>query len=203
MPDIQHKDIPDSQLHEAKGAASAQAGEVLTANGDGTATFQAVKGLRMGWYDYNDNVTATSPLNAVADTWLYLTNDGLGGNTNRVYGLAGLAEVYDTVNQRFDWTGLKLGDTFDIRVDIEITTTTANQEYELAMELAQSSGSPYTLQLAQGLKKTAGVTNLVTYWGGYMGNLDTLNSHAKLKLITDAAATVKVNGWYVRVITKE
>lgn len=202
MPDIQHKDIPDSQLHETKGAASAQAGEVLTANGDGTATFQKVGGLRMGWYDYNDNVTATSPLNAVADTWLYITNDGLGSNTSSTYGLEGLAEVYDTVNQRFDWTGLALGDTFDIRIDLEVTTTVANQEYEVTMELASTSGSPYTLQIAQGVKKSAGVAHVVSWWGGYMGNLETLNNHAKLKLLTDAAATVKVNGWYVRVLTK-
>jgi len=33
MPDIQHKDIPDAQLHEVKGALASTAGEVLTSTG--------------------------------------------------------------------------------------------------------------------------------------------------------------------------
>jgi len=40
MVDIQHESLPDSRLHECKGAASATVGQVLTAVGDGTATFQ-------------------------------------------------------------------------------------------------------------------------------------------------------------------
>lgn len=36
---IQHRDIIDSERHEAKGASSASAGQVLQANGDGTTSF--------------------------------------------------------------------------------------------------------------------------------------------------------------------
>jgi hypothetical protein len=35
-----HKDLPDSELHEAKGAAGATNGQVLTADGAGAATFE-------------------------------------------------------------------------------------------------------------------------------------------------------------------
>ncbi len=38
---IQHKSIGNSDLHEAKGASAATAGQVLTATGSATATFQA------------------------------------------------------------------------------------------------------------------------------------------------------------------
>lgn len=37
---MQHKDIPDANLHETKGAASATLGQFLVAQGDGTAEFQ-------------------------------------------------------------------------------------------------------------------------------------------------------------------
>lgn len=36
---MEHKDIPDAQLHEIKGAASASAGQVPIATGSGSATF--------------------------------------------------------------------------------------------------------------------------------------------------------------------
>lgn len=36
----QHKNLPDSELHEVKGAATANAGYVLTADGVGSASFQ-------------------------------------------------------------------------------------------------------------------------------------------------------------------
>ena len=36
---MEHKDIPDAQLHQIKGAASASSGQVPIATGSGTATF--------------------------------------------------------------------------------------------------------------------------------------------------------------------
>lgn len=40
MADLQHASLPEALLHEAKGAAGASAGQVLTGTGTGTATFQ-------------------------------------------------------------------------------------------------------------------------------------------------------------------
>lgn len=37
---VQHKNIPDADLHQAKGASAATVGQMLVAKGDGTATFQ-------------------------------------------------------------------------------------------------------------------------------------------------------------------
>lgn len=37
---VQHKDLTDDQLHEPKGASTAAAGTVLTANGDGTTSWK-------------------------------------------------------------------------------------------------------------------------------------------------------------------
>lgn len=39
---VQHKNITNADLHEAKGASSATVGQVLIAKGDGTATFQNI-----------------------------------------------------------------------------------------------------------------------------------------------------------------
>lgn len=39
MADLQHKDLPESQLHEPKGASTANSGEIYTANGSGSGTW--------------------------------------------------------------------------------------------------------------------------------------------------------------------
>lgn len=39
---MEHKDIPDNQLHEVKGAASAPNGTYLKAKGDGTTEFSRI-----------------------------------------------------------------------------------------------------------------------------------------------------------------
>lgn len=51
MADIQHVDIPDSQLHEVKGAASATANTWLKANGSGGTTFEALPGKKLAAVD--------------------------------------------------------------------------------------------------------------------------------------------------------
>lgn len=42
---INHKDIPDAELHEPKGAAGATAGQVPVADGSGNTSFQSVGGV--------------------------------------------------------------------------------------------------------------------------------------------------------------
>lgn len=43
MADVQHKDIPDAQLHEPKGASTAANGRVYVSNGSGSGSWQKVK----------------------------------------------------------------------------------------------------------------------------------------------------------------
>ena len=42
MADVQHKDIPDAELHEPKGAAGASVGTVYVSNGAGSGSWQSV-----------------------------------------------------------------------------------------------------------------------------------------------------------------
>lgn len=46
--EIYHSNISDAYLHEAKGSAGASVGQLLTANGDGTSTFQDFNGYGEG-----------------------------------------------------------------------------------------------------------------------------------------------------------
>lgn len=57
---IQHNVIPDAERHEAKGASTAIAGQVLKANGDGSTSFVAPNTL--------SNIAITSTLEAISTT---------------------------------------------------------------------------------------------------------------------------------------
>ena len=73
-------------------------------------------GLRLyGVYNYDDSVTNISI--PAANTWYNLTNAD-GGPQSLKYPLPGIAEIYDTTTQAFDFSSLSLGDSVDIRIDL-------------------------------------------------------------------------------------
>lgn len=196
----EHNTLTGSALHEPKGAASAVAGQVYIADGSGSGAWTALPstGTVTGWFDYNDLATTAVPLTASSGTWLYLTNDELGDNTNKSYSPAGVSDVWDASINKFDWSDLELGDTVDIRVDLDITTSSANQVVELHLELATDSVS-FDIPFAERYIKGAGAQHINAYNGVYMGSTDVLNNRARLKIKSDSNLTVVVNGWYCKV----
>jgi len=201
---VQHRDIPDAQLHQVKGAASASSGQILVATGTGTATFQdpAFTTTAMGFWDYNDTATAGTPIAlTLANTEYQLTNNGLGTNTLKTYRLPSITEIFNTSTNYFQFTGMQLGDTVDIRVDLEITTGSANNAVELLMEFGVGA-TPYKLTFEQKLFKSAGTYKITVPINFYLGNALTLSNPARLLIKNDTiGSTVKVNGWFVRAIT--
>lgn len=201
---IQHRDIPDDQLHEVKGAATAASGQIPVATGTGTTVFQTVPftACEFGFWDYNDTSTSITPLDlTVAGTEYQLPNNGLGVNTTNAYALPGVSHVFNTSTNYFQFSNLKLGDTVDIRIDCEITTTSANNLLNLFLELGIGL-APYKLNIDQKYFKTAATHKVVANISIYIGNLTTLNGLGRLLASCDTTgASVKVNGWFVRVLT--
>lgn len=201
---VQHRDIPDAQLHEAKGAASASAGQLLTATGSGTATFQtpSFTTTAMGFWDYNDTATVSTPIAlTVPGTEYQLTNNGLGANTVTTFRLPSVTNIFNTSTNYFSFIGLQIGDTVDIRVDLEVVSSAANTIIETDMELGVG-GSAYKLNVDRQYLKAAGTHKVVAIFSFYIGNANTLDNPARLLMKSDTAGvTVKVNGWYVRAIT--
>ena len=201
----EHKDITDPNIHETKGAAAATVGQVLIATGSGTATFQTppFSTMQIGWWDYNDLETQTTPISlAVVGTKYDLTNDTLGPNTQTGFGLSGVSKVWDPVSDRFDFTEVDIGDTFELRSDLTITTTNANTAVSLELEFGVGTGTPFVVPVFAGTNfKTAGTYQLVHSREWYIGSAFTRDNPCRLRMSADTAgATVKVNGWFVRVI---
>lgn len=201
---VQHKDIPDAQLHQVKGAATASLGELLVAQGDGTALFQnpGYSKTKMGWWDYNDTATATTPIAlSVANTDYALTNNGLGSNTTNAYRLSTITNIWNTSTNFLQFTGMKVGDVVDMRIDYELVTSGANNQIVLSLELG-IGGSSYILGIDNRLLKNAGTHKLITNASFYIGNTLTLNNLGRILIKNDSTgSTVKVNGFYIRAMT--
>lgn len=148
-----------------------------------------------GFIDYNDLNTSTTPINVIGGGgFVYLTNDELGAFTNKLYPPDGVTDVWDASNNRFDFSQLNLGSKLDYRLDIEITTTSNNQEIDVEIELA-IGGSSYSLGVANRQYKSVRTYKLDIENYVYMGDLNTRDNYAKFKIKSDGNATVKVNGW--------
>lgn len=200
MADVEHSGLTDPFIHEPKGVAAATAGDVYVADGAASGTMKDTSEVvRMGIYDYADLATATTPITlSPLNTYVELTNDGLGAGTNLSYVLSDVANVWDTTTDRLDFTSFNLGDAVDIRIDLDITTTSSNTVIELGIEIG-IGGSPFTLVLGESYFKSTGTYEGVSYTGLYVGDTNFKDNPARIVAKSDSGvATVKVNGWYIK-----
>lgn len=173
--------------------------EILTATtGGGSVPADNFSG---GFFDYNDLATATTPISHTGGATTPLTNDEAGAFTNKLYSPLGVADVWDAVNDEFDWSELKLGDMVDIRLDIVVTTSSANQEITVELELGQGGGS-YRIPFIQLFYKTSGVKKVGAFIGLYMGDTNTLNNKGQFIFTSANNADIKVNGWFCKIIKR-
>lgn len=153
----------------------------------------------VGFFDYNDSQAST--INVSANTWTKLTNDGLGAYTNKVYKSVYLTDIWNTSTNQFNWTGMKLGDTVDIRVEFSITTTSPNQIMNMSIYNAVGNAAEYSVGFTPEVQyKNVGTRVVNAFTSIYMGDNRTLLNPSEIRIKSDAPCTVKVSGWYVRTI---
>ncbi len=148
-----------------------------------------------GFFDYNDLTTSSTPISVVGGAgYTYLTNDGAGAFTNKLYPPNGVTDVWDTTLNQFDFSQLSLGSKVETRLDIEVTTSSPNTAFSVALEVA-IGGSPYDISWINSFQKTAGVHKLVVSSFIYVGDSNTRDNPAKFKIQSDENIDVKVLGW--------
>lgn len=153
----------------------------------------------VGFFDYNDDGLATISHSGGATT--PITNNANGASTNKLFPPATITDVWDDIANEFDFTQLKLGDMVDIRLDIEVTTSSVNQEITVELELAQGAGT-YRIPFLQLSYKAAGLKKVGAFTGIYMGDTNTLNNPGQFIFTSVDNATIKVNGWYCKVLIR-
>lgn len=200
MAKVQHSGLTDPNLHEPKGISSASARDVYVADGDGTGVWRMP--LRTGVWYYNDLTTASSAIALTsANTDYELTNDGAGTNSVLDFRLAEITNIWNVATNRFDFSGLSLGDTIDIRLDIEVTTTSTNTAVQVDLEMGVGGTTVTNPFITNTNFKATGTHRLSRFTSVFMGSANVRDNPARFIMQADTTgATVEVIGFYIRVI---
>lgn len=153
----------------------------------------------IGWADYNDTLTATTPISPTVNVFTKLTNNGLGPNTNTSQLPTGITSLWNTATNQIDLSQIAINGMLNARYDLSITTTAVNQSVFLSVFLAIGSPSAYESPKSYYQFKSAGTYPITVWSGSYIGSTDVKNYPAEIKIKSDAACTVRVNGWYFQV----
>lgn len=152
----------------------------------------------VGFFNYGAS-DALSSVSLTADTWQIIENDAGGSLTLTSYGPTGLTGIWDENANEFDFSELEVGDMVDIRLNIDVTTTTANQTIRVDMVLAKGTASEFRLSFVpEFIVKSNTTIGITEYEGIYIRNIDTRDNPANFEIITDGSATLNVEGWYCK-----
>lgn len=152
-----------------------------------------------GTYDYANSL----PSQSFTGTALKINNNGGGANTNLDFKFSAIPNIFNTTTNFLEFDALELGDKVDVRADLTITTTTANQDVDIYLDVALGTASNYQIFLCRRNFKTAGTysVNDISNWL-YIGNTDTKDYNCALMFDSDANATVLNNGMVINVIKR-
>ena len=180
--------------------------KMITTNANGTAlimseipTIPDPYLASIGFFDYADLATQTTPISFVNGVEKKLTNDGLGATTNKNYPPYGITDVWSTSTNACNFSQLSLGDAVGIRFDVTATTTSANQDISGYIKLGVGTASEYKLQIFSENIKTSGENHRVVYTKLSIGNEDIRTAPAEFYILSDNNGSVKVNGWYFQI----
>lgn len=156
----------------------------------------------VGFLDYADLATQTTPIPFVTGAAKKLTNDALGISTNKNYPPYGITDVWNTVTNRCDFSQLSLGDEVGIRFDVTATTTSANQVIRAYVKIGVGTPTEYQLNIFGQQIKTAQANQFSLFTKLYLGNEDVRTAPAEFYILSDGNGSVKVNGWYFSIIRR-
>jgi len=156
----------------------------------------------IGFVDYNDAATGITPISVSPSTWTKLTNDKLGPYTKIDAMPSGITSLWNATTNQIDLTQLPLNSMVNARYELFVTTTAANQVVNLSVFLGIGSPSAYESPKTTVQFKTAGTYAMSSFSGSYVGSTDIQNYPAEIKVKSDAACTVRVNGWYFQIFKK-
>jgi hypothetical protein len=151
------------------------------------------------WFNISDAATTTTPItHGAGSTTTFLTNDGAGSGTTS-YNPDSKAALWNTTTNKFYFSSLKIGDTVEYRIDIDIANAAA-QEINIVMDLAEGTATPYSLNVNHTYFKTASAGDQITaMFRVYIGNEITRTGTARFRLTSIAATTIVVNGWFYQI----
>ena len=175
----------------------------------------AVGDRLIGWQDYSDTTTATTPLQITSATGgtIQLTNDSSGvltdGNTsvNATTTVSGVNDLYNSSNNfvEYNATGIETNDVILFRTHIKVTPNTVPCDVDLKFTFYDdvAGGGTEQFSLLKSVKTisaNAGVAVDVIDQINYFIGASIVNGSSKIEVITTAAADVEVVGYNINII---
>lgn len=148
---IQHKNIPDAQLHEPKGVASASAGEAYIADGAGSGDWKSVQlaqcaGLR---------ATTTGDTTGITTSFKEINNAAIGGTLTWALGTnSGL-----TLDTTFGYIQVAEAGTYKLDASISFEPASATSVWEFTVGVDSGSGIVSKEASVKTVVRTAGTTS--------------------------------------------
>ena len=153
---------------------------------------------RHGSYIYSASQSVINHIGGTNST--LLTNNGLGLFTISYppYGMTN--SIWNSSTNRFDFTSLSIGDMINIQVDMEISSSSTDQEIEIYLVLGEGSLGEYNLTYANGgLLKRNATYPFVANSGILINNVYVRDNPAKLIFKSTSNSTINVKGWYITI----
>ena len=204
---IQHKNIPDAQLHEPKGVTGAANKAVYFADAAGSGAWRLVTEdevsyadktkNKFGWNDISDSLYTSGSPRAVAASRTQVTNNGLAvqSDTSR------LGAIWNNSTNLFLINDLNAA--YELRFSFKCTAAAAaGTPYVCTVELESANG-PLVFASGTLTLKGGGVVNhmnmvLPFYVGSSINNYNTL-----VYITPDTALSVYDIGFFIRRTYKE
>lgn len=192
-----------SKFTDLSDAPSAlQPSKMVTTNADGTALILADLPPTpetflnsVGFFDYADLATQTTPISFVTGVAKKLTNDGLGTTTNKNFPPYGITDVWNASTNQMNLSQLATGDMVRIRFDVTATTTSSNQVIRGFINIGVGTPSQYTLNIFGQQIKTAQANQFTILTELYVGSETIRNAPCEFFILSDGNGSVKVNGF--------
>ncbi len=148
-----------------------------------------------GSFDVADTATTTTPISIPGtSTFIKLTNNGLGVQTNNNFAPIGITELWDPTNNEFDFSQLKLGDIVTIRIDLDVDIQNNDTEVEVRLQ-AGIGVFTFNINWDQRSYKAVQVAPLAKSSFVTMVTAAILDGTAEFQLKADKACAVTVRGW--------
>jgi len=195
MPEL--NTITDPNLPEPKDISTATVNEVYAADGSGSGDWKLI--YPQGWERVSDTGSSQT---LTASTWVDLSNDA--NTTFSTYLLPGHVTLWDNVSDEIDWSNnLSLGDSVDVRIDMDVTTNSAGDAISVRLDMAHGDASEFSVPFVYKEYATVGTYNFVATVPVFMETTDILNNPAKISMWTDnSSVTAVVNSFHFRTIPR-
>lgn len=178
-------------------------GRLIKTDGAPAGGVQTTKdALPFGWADISDSATIGVPISITGGAApATLTNNASGSPTVFTYLPDGVTSAFWVPGTNsFDFSQLAVGDMIDLRVDLSVTTTAANQELYVDLSMAIGGATPFQIPVISPMQiKSSGTYRVVHPVSFYIGSNDVRTNPARLRFSSPNNASVVVNGWYVRI----